>query len=115
MAKPSFRYRAAIIRWLDAHARNQAVEYEEAEVSALHRPEECKILALVIEDNETGLSLYNEETGPSSIRGLNFIPRAMIQEVLYVSLTPTRDKRAKKIPKMVSPPAPVSSDNAAQG
>ena len=87
-----FRYPAAVISWLDAHARNQAVEYDDAEVSQQHRPEPCTILALVIKDDEAGISIYSEETGPSSIRGLSFIPRAMIPEggVTYVNLTPKR-------------------------
>lgn len=85
-----FRYPAAIIVWMDAHARNQSVEYEESEVSSLHRPEECKILALVIKDDNTGVSLYNEETGPTSVRGLNFIPRDMIKDITYVNLAKPR-------------------------
>lgn len=90
-----FRYPAAVITWLDAHARNQAVEYEEAEIVQQHRPEECRILALVIRDDETGVSLYNEETGPSSVRGLSFIPRAMIKEIIYVNLAKPRKPRQK--------------------
>lgn len=92
--KPQFRYPAAIIVWNDAHARSQAVEYDESEVAALHRPEECMILALVIRDDNRGLSVYNEQTGPSSIRGLGFIPREMIKSVVYVNLTPIRKKAA---------------------
>lgn len=93
--KPLFRYAAAVITWLDAHARNQAVEYEESEVVQQHKPEECKILGLVIKDDAEGVSLYNEETGPSSIRGLSFIPRAMIKSVIYVDLSVPRKARAK--------------------
>ena len=95
MPKPHFRYPAAIITWLDAHARSQAVEYEESEVSALHRPEECTILALVTRDDDTGLSVFNEQTGPSSIRGLGFIPRNMIKSVTYVNLTPVRPRKSR--------------------
>lgn len=90
MAKTSFRYPAAIIEWLDAHARNQAVEYEESEVVQQHRPELCKIIGLVIKDDETGISLYNEETGPTSVRGLSFIPRPMVKSCTYVRLTKPR-------------------------
>ena len=94
MAK--FRYPAAVVVWLDAHARNQAVEYEESEVAPLHRPEECTIIGLVIKDDDTGISLYNEETGPSSIRGLSFIPRKMVKEVVYVNFSSVRKPRIKK-------------------
>ena len=102
--KPSFRYPAAVVVWDDAHARNQAVEYEESEVAPLHRPEECIILALVIKDDDKGLSLYSEQTGPSSIRGLNFIPRAMVKSVTYVTLTPIR-KKATSAPPPISAPS----------
>lgn len=89
-----FRYPAAVVVWDDAHARNQAVEYEESEIVQVHRPEECKILALVIKDDEKGLTLYNEETGPTSVRGVSFIPRPMIKAVYYVKLSQPRKKAA---------------------
>lgn len=101
---PKFRYPAAIIRWLDAHARNQAVEYEEAEIASLHRPEECQILALVIKDDATGVSIYNEETGPTSIRGVSFIPRSMIKNVVYVNLS--KPKKPRHVDS-TSPPIPA--------
>lgn len=94
MAKSRFRYPAAIIVWNDAHARNQAVEYTDDEIrTQFHRPEECTTLGLVIRDDAEGISLYNEQTGPDSVRGAGHIPRAMIKEVVYVSLTPIRKPR----------------------
>ena len=105
MAKPFFRHRAAVITWLDAHARSQAVEYDEAEVSQYHRPEECTILGLIIRDDAEGISLYNEETDAQSIRGLSYIPRAMIKHVTYVNLTPAR----AKLPCAPSSSEPASS------
>lgn len=106
MAKSFFRYPAAIIIWNDAHARNPAVEYEESEIAQQHKPEECKILGLVIKDDEKGLSLYNEETDLSSVRGLSFIPRAMIKNITYVSLT---------VPRKVSKGNGKTKDSSAQG
>lgn len=99
---PKFRYPAAIIVWDDAHARNQAVEYEEAEIAQVHRPEQCQILALVIRDDDKGLTLYSEETGPTSIRGVSFIPRQMIKAVHYVKLTQPRHKAASEPPEPVT-------------
>jgi len=91
-----------VIHWLDAHARNQAVEYTDDEAKTqCHKPEECSILALVIRDDETGVSLYNEETGHDSVRGVSFIPRAMIKEVVYVNLTKAKSKKV--------PPPPTES------
>lgn len=96
MAKPKFRYPAAIIIWNDAHARNQAVEYEESELVQQHRPEECKTLGLVVTDDAAGITIYNEETGPTSVRGVSFIPRAMLKSVTYVNLSPVRKVRHEK-------------------
>lgn len=94
MVKSPFRYPAAWIRWNDAHARNQAVEYTDDEIKTqFHRPEECITLGLVIRDDAEGISLYNEQTGPDSVRGAGHIPRAMIKEVVYVNLTPLRKAR----------------------
>lgn len=94
--KLAFRYQPAVIYWLDAHARNQAVEYTDEEAKTqCHKPEECIILALVIRDDETGVSLYNEETGHDSVRGVSFIPRAMIKDVVYVTLTKAKPKKAQ--------------------
>lgn len=95
--KASFRHPIAIIEWHDAHARNQAVEYDESEILQVHRPEPCLTLGLVIRDDAAGVSLYNEETGPDSIRGLSFIPRGMIISITYVTLTKPRGK-PKEIP-----------------
>ena len=95
LTKAKFRYPAAIIHWLDAHARNQAVEYTDEEAKTqCHKPESCTILALVIRDDETGVSLYNEETGDDSVRGVSFIPRAMIKDVIYVDLKPKAKTKA---------------------
>ena len=93
-----FRYPAAVIVWDDAHARNQAVEYEESELIQQHRPEECISLGLVVRDDATGVTVYNEETGPTSVRGVAFIPRAMIRSVIYVNLTPPRKRKAASTP-----------------
>lgn len=96
MASPiaKFRYPAAIIIWDDAHAANQAVEYEEAELAQMHRPEKCQILGLVVKDDDKGIILYNEETGPSSVRGVSFIPRAMVKDVIYVNLSRPRKPKS---------------------
>lgn len=96
---PKFRYPVAIVVWDDAHARNQAVEYEESEIIQQHRPEQCQILALVIRDDDRGLTLYTEETGPTSVRGVSFVPRPMIKAVHYVTLTtPARPRKRRDTP-----------------
>lgn len=100
---PKFRYPAAIIVWDDAHARGPAMEFEENEVAELHRPEVCQILGLVIRDDETGVSMYCEETSPSSIRGLSFVPRAMIKSITYVNLTPVKARKPRRKAALTPP------------
>lgn len=95
--KPKFRYPAAIIIWNDAHARNQAVEYEESELIQQHRPEECMTLGLVVTDDEAGVTIYNEQTGATSVRGVSFIPKAMLKSVTYVNLTIPKPKKAANV------------------
>ena len=77
-----FRHPAVVVVWDDAHERNQAVEYQDAEVLQQHRPERCTILGLLVYEDERGVSIYNENTGPDSVRGLSFIPAAMIVEAI---------------------------------
>lgn len=88
-----FRHPVVVVEWLDAHARNQAVEYAESEVGQVHRPEPCKTLGLLIKDTDEGISLYTEETGPDSIRGLSFIPKAMIKSISHFTLSRPRKPR----------------------
>ena len=102
-----FRHQAAVIEWLDAHARNQAVEYLETEIPGLHKPEDCKFLALVIREDEKGLTLYNEETGPDCVRGVSFIPRAMIKSVTYVKLVPIPSHTAPAPSSAAPAPSPL--------
>lgn len=95
MAKHSpFRYPVCIVSWLDAHARPQAVEYLESEVNQQHKAEPVKTLGLLIREDEAGVSLYTEETGPEGIRGLSFVPRQMIISVEKFTLTKVRPKKA---------------------
>ena len=79
-----FRYPAVVVIWDDAHARNQAVEYTEDEVRNLHRAEPVRTLGLLLHEDEQGVSLYCEETGPDAVRGANFIPAAMVREIIRI-------------------------------
>jgi hypothetical protein len=80
-----FRYPFVIVIWNDAHARNQAVEYTEDEAKIqLHRGEVVRTGGFLLKEDEVGVSLYNEETGPDSVRGLSFVPHAMIIEVIRI-------------------------------
>ena len=94
-----FRYPAVVVIWDDAHARNQAVEYTEDEVRNLHRPETVTTLGLLLKQDATGVSLYCEETGPDAVRGANFIPAAMVREVVVLGQLKRPRVRKTKIVK----------------
>lgn len=91
-----FRHPTVVVIWDDAHARNQAVEYTEDEIrSQLHRAEEVISQGLLLHQDEKGVSLYTESTGPDSVRGASFIPAAMIKEVINFGVL----KRPRKKPQ----------------
>ena len=98
MAIGVFRYPAVVVLWNDAHARNQAVEYTEDEVRHVHRPEPCRTLGLLIQEDEKGVSLYTEETGADVVRGANFIPAALIQEVIRLGMLKRPRRRRGPLP-----------------
>ena len=103
MANELFRHEAVICRWMDAHARNQAVEYTEDEVRNLHRPEEVITLGLLLKEDSEGISLYTESTGPSEVRGANFIPAGMIKEIIRLGHVKRPRKQLKRHVKEETP------------
>ena len=96
-----FRYPAVVAIWGDAHARNQAVEYTEDEIRNLHKEEIVTTLGLLLKEDEHGVSLYTEETGPDVVRGANFIPAALIKEIIRLGPVKRPSKRKPK------PSAPI--------
>ena len=103
---PLFRYQAVVVIWDDAHARHQAVEYTEDEVRNLHRPEAVVTLGLLLKEDEHGVSLYSEETGPDAVRGANFIPAALIKDIIRMGHL----KRPRKASRRSSQPSTVGRD-----
>ena len=60
-----------------------------------------KIVDLLLKEDKHGVSLYTEETGPDVVRGANFIPAALIKEIIM--LGPVK-RPVKRKPK---PSAPI--------
>lgn len=96
MPEQLFRHEAVVVVWKDAHARNQAVEYTEDEVLNLHRPEEIVTLGLLLKEDSEGISLYTENTGHDAVRGANFIPAAMLKEVIRLGSVKRPRKNLKR-------------------
>lgn len=91
--------------WDDAKA-TAVVEYDLNEVrTQFHRPARYTTYGLLIIDDQQGVTLATEEGDDHNLRGLTFIPRPMIVEV--VNLPRRRARRpagATKRPPAVQPP-----------
>lgn len=102
-----FRHDLVAVVWNDASARNQAVEYTESEVrSQFHQAERVISLGLLLHEDEKGLSLYTEETGPDAIRGVSFIPAPMVVEVIRLGPL-KRPKKKRLVNPILPPPSPA--------
>ncbi len=96
--------------WIDA-TEPKTIEDVEAE----HKPLVVKTTGWILKEDEEGIQVaserYLDNLEHDIFRAKTFIPRQMIKSITPVTLTP---RRARKLPKMVSTPAPVPSDTAAQ-
>lgn len=89
--------------WDDAKA-TAVVEYDLNEVrTQFHRAARYTTYGLKLVDDEKGVTLASEEGDDHNLRGLSFIPRAMIVEVVSLTQPRVRKPRVKRQP--VPPPA----------
>ncbi len=89
--------------WDDAKA-TAVVEYDLNEVrTQFHKPARYTTYGLLLVDDEKGLTLATEEGDDQNLRGLTFIPRPMIVEVVVLSRPRTRKPRRKR----AAAPAPA--------
>lgn len=89
--KKSIHPLAAVV-WDDAKA-TAVEEYDLNEVrTQFHRPARYTTYGLLLVDDEKGVTLASEEGDDQNLRGLTFIPRAMVVEVVF--LGPARAKKA---------------------
>jgi hypothetical protein len=92
--------------WDDAKA-TAVVEYDLNEVrTQFHKAARYTSYGLLLVDDEKGITLASEEGDDRNLRGLTFIPRPMIVEV--VVLARQRVRKARPKPHAAVPPtAPV--------
>jgi hypothetical protein len=94
--------------WDDAKA-TAVVEYDLNEVrTQFHRAARYTTYGLLLVDDEKGITLASEEGDDHNLRGLTFIPRAMIVEVVVLGRQRAKKARAKRQPA-APPPAPSKS------
>ncbi len=90
--------------WDDAKA-TAVVEYDLNEVrTQFHKAARYTTYGLLLVDDEKGITLASEEGDNQNLRGLTFIPRAMVVEV--VILGRQRPKRIRKKKQPAAPPHP---------
>lgn len=110
--------------WDDAKA-TAVVEYDLNEVrTQFHRAARYTTYGLLLVDDDKGVTLASEEGDDHNLRGLTFIPRAMIVEVVVLARQRVRKARTKKhaaalsAPEAPAPPAapvPVTPGGATHG
>ncbi|MCA1840038.1 MAG: hypothetical protein LC723_06885 [Actinobacteria bacterium] len=81
-----------VVEWLDAWADNEEF-VKTGKVDENHKAAVIRTAGWLLVDNETGLSLFNEQAPAEDCwRGRTFIPRGMIVSVEPYKLTKRRTK-----------------------
>ena len=102
--KNSIHPLAAVV-WDDAKA-TAVEEYDLNEVrTQFHRPARYTTYGLLLVDDEKGVTLASEEGDDRNLRGLTFIPRAMVVEVVFLGRARAKKAAAKKRPVASAPAA----------
>jgi hypothetical protein len=99
--KNSIHQLAAVV-WDDAKA-TAVEEYDLNEVrTQFHRPARYTTYGLLLVDDEKGVTLASEEGNDQNLRGLTFIPRAMVVEVVFLGRARAKKAAVKRRPAAVS-------------
>jgi hypothetical protein len=95
--------------WDDAKA-TAVVEYDLNEVrTQFHKAARYTTYGLLLVDDDKGITLASEEGDDQNLRGLTFIPRQMVVEVVVLGRQRPKRIRQKKQP---AGPQPASSKSA---
>jgi hypothetical protein len=97
----------AAVVWDDAKA-TAVEEYDLNEVrTQFHRPARYTTYGLLLVDDEKGVTLASEEGNDQNLRGLTFIPRAMVVEVVFLGRARAKKKsRPKRQADAAAQPGP---------
>lgn len=92
--------------WDDAKA-TAVVEYDLNEVKTqFHKAARYTTYGLLLVDDDKGITLASEEGDDQNLRGLTFIPRAMVIEVVMLGRQRAKRARPKKKPAAAEAVAP---------
>lgn len=97
MGRSTVAKQLVLIEWDDAwqDSDNFATAHG---ITATHKPLVVQTLGWVIQDDEVGISVVNEQSNEDgeTYRGRTFIPRAMIRKVTPFNLSKPRKKVDKR-------------------
>jgi hypothetical protein len=104
----------ACVIWLDAKGDALGEHTRESIDREYHQPTPFATFGLLVKQNEAGITLAMEQCPPlvgTEHRGLAFIPRGMIVEVILLGRprrpgTPRRGRQPTPPPLVADPPAP---------
>jgi hypothetical protein len=92
--------------WDDAKA-TAVVEYDLNEVrTQFHKAARYTTYGLLLVDDDKGITLASEEGDDQNLRGLTFIPRAMVVEVVVLGRARAKKARPKRKPAAAEAVAP---------
>lgn len=85
----------AAVTWDDAKA-TAVEEYDLNEIKTqFHRPARYTTYGLLVVSDDCGVTLATERRDDGSLRGLTFIPRAMVRDTAILSAKPRRARTLK--------------------
>ena len=84
--------RVVCVTWTDAHGNAFAI-YEAHELP--HAPAIVKTYGVLLREDDAGVSLASEVFEGGNYRGVTFIPKGMIRELLDVGRKPRQRKKAE--------------------
>jgi hypothetical protein len=84
------------ITWEDAHGKATGDFSEEQIAQEFHQAALYTSYGLLIIDNEKGVTIAMEEADDGSFRGLTFIPRGMVKELVNLGRPKRKMKRKKR-------------------
>ena len=82
--------RVVCVTWTDAHGNAFAI-YEAHELP--HAPAIVKTYGVLLREDDAGVSLASEVFEGGNYRGVTFIPKGMIRELLDVGRKPRQRKK----------------------
>lgn len=83
------------VTWDDAHGTNLG-DYSESEIERdFHKPARYTTFGLLVKENEAGVTLASD-VSEGTYRGVAFIPRGMIVEIVNLGVPQKREPRKRK-------------------